>query len=65
MNVNSISGEDMDNIINKEGLLNVMKTNVAERRRVQKQNPAFREVSMFVFTQDNPYVGIYCCSLNL
>ena len=44
----------MDKIISEEGMLNFMKTNVAERRRVKKQNPAFREVSMFIFTQENP-----------
>jgi len=44
----------VDKIISEEGMLNFMKTNVAERRRVKKQNPAFREVSMFIFTQENP-----------
>eukprot|EP00795_Rhopilema_esculentum_P010180 gene10180-18850_t len=46
--------DNVEKMIREDGLLNVMKTNVADRRRVQKQNPAFREVSMFIFTQENP-----------
>ena len=50
----SFVADNVEKMIREDGLLNVMKTNVADRRRVQKQNPAFREVSMFIFTQENP-----------
>eukprot|EP00794_Sanderia_malayensis_P016019 gene16019-17636_t len=51
---NSRRGSNISSIIKDEGLLNYLKMNVAERRRIHKPNPAFREVSLFIFSSENP-----------